>query len=764
MKKLTQLIVPLLLGTLVACGDPNGGPVTISPGSVEVKAGDSTTLTATVEDAEEPRVIWSVEGGNANGTITSAGVYTAPATAGTYTVVATNAVDTEKKATATVTVTPAVLVSATPAATTVDQGTVVELSSSVTGATNTSVTWSVEGGNANGTITAEGAYTAPTTPGTYTVVATSAADASKKARVTIIVRPVAVAILPADQTLHTTGSLALAATVTGTPNTAVTWSVEGGDANGTITPTGVYTAPAAGGTYTVVATSVADTSKKATTQVKVEAVEVKIVSETTTVDQGAVLPLMATVTGTSTQAVNWSVEGGVANGTITSSGVYTAPHKPGTYTLVATSVADPSKKGSLTLTVSPVTVTIDQASPATHTAGTVNLSATVAGTAGNKSVTWSIDANDTGNKGANTSAGVYTAPTGAGNFNVTATSVADPTKKATVVVKVTAVQVKATPATTMLDQGASTTFTAEVTGLTGTASNAVTWSVSGGATTGTFTTAGDYTAPAPAGTFTVVATSVTDPNKKGSATVTVRNVGVTISPATVTLDSGASHTFTATVTGTTASNAVTWSVGGGSSRGTITTGGVYTAPAAAGRFTVIATSVADPTKTGTATITVPTATTGFTYVDPTSPGWRLVKNAALSTESRLVLDLVGPAEKSGRGVDLSLATDSRAPWAMLASGDSAHVRNNAFDLGSGPQLFKSSVKGSTLSVGVFQKGDTAPVVALDKALLSVGMDLTSLGPTVGKGPVAFRVLKAHALSDTGTLGPIDVAVGTLTLE
>ena len=329
MKKLTQLIVPLLLGTLVACGDPNDGPVTVSPGSVTVKAGDSTTLTATVEDAEEPRVIWSVEGGDANGTITSSGVYTAPTSAGTYTVVATNAVDTEKKASATITVTEAVLVSVTPAATTVDQGTMVELSSSVTGATNTTVTWTVEGGDANGTITPTGAYTAPTTPGTYTVVATSAADSSKKARVTIIVRPVAVAILPAEQTLHTTGSLVLAATVTGTPNTAVTWSVEGGDANGTITPTGVYTAPATGGTYTVVATSSADPSKKATTQVKVETVEVKVSSETTTVDQGAPLTLGATVTGTSLQAVTWTVTGGDANGTITSSGVYTAPYKPG---------------------------------------------------------------------------------------------------------------------------------------------------------------------------------------------------------------------------------------------------------------------------------------------------------------------------------------------------------------------------------------------------------------------------------------------------
>jgi len=259
---------------------------------------------------------------------------------------------------------------------------------------------------------------------------------------------------------------------------------------------------------------------------------------------------------------------------------------------------------------------------------------------------------------------------------------------------------------------------------------------------------------------------VADPSKKGTVTLTVRPVVVTVSAAPATLDTGATHAFTATVTGTTRSQEVTWSVGGGAGRGTITSTGVYTAPATAGRFTVIATSVTDPTKTGTATVTVPTATTGIVYTDPTevAGGWRLVKNTTLSTDSRLVLDLVGPAEQAGRGVDLAISTDSRAPWARLASGDSEFALNHAFDLGSGPQLFKSGLKNSVLSVGVFQKGASAPAVAYDKPLLTVAMNLTTVGPTVGRGPVAFKVLKAHALSDSGTLAPINVAVGSLRFE
>jgi hypothetical protein len=81
-------------------------------------------------------------------------------------------------------------------------------------------------------------------------------------------------------------------------------------------------------------------------------------------------------------------------------------------------------------------------------------------------------------------------------------------------------------------------------------------------------------------------------------------VTVTISPENVTLNTGGTQTFTATVTGTT-NTAVTWSVQEGDAGGTITTtGGVYTAPNTAGTYHVVATSQDDPTKFATATVTV----------------------------------------------------------------------------------------------------------------------------------------------------------------
>ncbi|MBP1773453.1 MAG: hypothetical protein H6P99_2616 [Holophagaceae bacterium] len=86
---------------------------------------------------------------------------------------------------------------------------------------------------------------------------------------------------------------------------------------------------------------------------------------------------------------------------------------------------------------------------------------------------------------------------------------------------------------------------------------------------------------------------------KGAAPVPI---SVTIAPAGASLWTGGTQAFQATVAGT-SNQAVTWSVvetGGG----TISAGGLYTAPAAPGTFHVKATAEADATKTAQAPVTV----------------------------------------------------------------------------------------------------------------------------------------------------------------
>ncbi|WP_049760102.1 glycosyl hydrolase family 28-related protein [Anaeromyxobacter dehalogenans] len=81
--------------------------------------------------------------------------------------------------------------------------------------------------------------------------------------------PVAVAIGPSSAAVTAGGSAQFTATVSGSTNTAVTWSVQEGAAGGTVTASGLYTAPATAGTYHVVATSAADPSRSAAAAVTV---------------------------------------------------------------------------------------------------------------------------------------------------------------------------------------------------------------------------------------------------------------------------------------------------------------------------------------------------------------------------------------------------------------------------------------------------------------------------------------------------------------
>ena len=162
--------------------------------------------------------------------------------------------------------------------------------------------------------------------------------------VIIKISPVAVSVPPGM-------SQQFAAIVTGTDNTSATWSVTEGTAGGSISGTGLYTAPATNGTYHVVATSQADGSKSATAEVLVEPVSVAVTPSATTTGPGRSVPFKAVVSGTSDTTVTWNVLEGATAGTISTAGVYTAPTTLGTYHVVATSVVDISKSATATVTV-----------------------------------------------------------------------------------------------------------------------------------------------------------------------------------------------------------------------------------------------------------------------------------------------------------------------------------------------------------------------------------------------------------------------------
>jgi len=610
--RLRRAALWLTLSLLAACSGGGGpaGPggagssiaVSVAPNAVHLQAGQVQAFLATVTGGGTAGVAWSVDEA-AGGQVNAAGQYTAPQAAGTFHVRATALADLSKSATATVTVEPPISVGISPTAATVVAGQVQVFTATVGGSANTQVAWSVlEAGG--GSIDGSGRYSAPPTPGTFHVQATSVADPARTALATVTVVPgpqVTVGISPASASLQTGQTQTFSAAVSGTSNGAVTWSVlEAG--GGTVSPSGLYAAPGTAGTYHVRATSVADPGASALATVSVTAVAVAISPASASLQTGQTRQFSATVTGTANGAVLWSVlEAG--GGSITLGGLYTAPALPGTYHVRATSAADPARSADAVVSVaaaSPATVTISPASATLRSGQPQLFTATVAGTS-NPSVTWSVVEPFGGGVSPE---GLYSAPASAGTFHVRATSVARPEAYGEATITVEAppvVTVGVAPAAVSLQAGQSQAFAATV---GGSPNPAVTWTVveAGG---GGISAAGTYTAPAGSGTYHVRATSVAEPSAWGQATVTVTAVaGVTIavSPQAASVQTGQSQAFTAAVGGS-PNTAVTWTVveaGGGS----VSAAGTYTAPASAGTYHVRATSVADPSRWDQATVAV----------------------------------------------------------------------------------------------------------------------------------------------------------------
>jgi serine protease len=196
--------------------------------------------------------------------------------------------------------------------------------------------------------------------------------------------PVTVAVTPPTMSVQAGAMLTFMAAVTNSSNTAVTWSVNGvagGNSTvGMISTGGVYTAPTtvpSPATVTVKATSAADSTKSASAQVTITApVSVSVTPATASVQVAMTQSLAATVTGSSNTTVNWSVNGAAGGnamvGTISASGMYTAPMTvpyPATVTITAVSATDSTKSGSAQITVTPAPTAASSGSTTSSTGG-----------------------------------------------------------------------------------------------------------------------------------------------------------------------------------------------------------------------------------------------------------------------------------------------------------------------------------------------------------------------------------------------------------
>jgi hypothetical protein len=242
-----------------------------------------------------------------------------------------------------------------------------------------------------------------------------------------------------------------------------------------------------------------------------QTIQVYITPTTASVASTLNQQLTAKVTGTTDVSVKWSA----TQGSISSSGLFTAPKVTSdtSVSVTATSVADASKSATAVVTVTPpVSVTISPASATMNASREQIFAATVSNTQQTR-VTWTATA------GTISGGGMFSSPNVTQNTTVyiTATSVRDPTKSAKANVTVMP------PLSVTVTPGAATvtsSSTQQFTGVTQNSTNpAVTWT----STLGTISSKGLFTAPAvyEQARATVTATSVADPNRAAHTNVTI---------------------------------------------------------------------------------------------------------------------------------------------------------------------------------------------------------------------------------------------------
>jgi len=355
---------------------------------------------------------------------------------------------------------------------------------------------------------------------------------------------------------------------------------------------------------------------------------------TISVNRGESQQFRAVITGSGSYSQNatWSVMGAVSSSTrISTAGLLSvaANESAPTLVIIATSVTDPSKSETATVTVTndiarATNINIQPATVTVAKGNTQQFTATVTG--GNnpaQTVTWTLSGNASSGTGISSNGLLVVAINEtASSLTVRATSTVDRSKTGTATVNLTTMvsSVVVTPSATTVHKGETRQFRAVVSG-GGNPSQEVTWRVTGGSA-GTYIDSNGLLTVSPsesASTLTVTATSRADNTKSGEATVTNPPTTVTsvvVSPRTKSIRKGQTLTFKAVVNGNNhPSQEVTWTVTGGRSGTAISSRGVLTVASgeSATNLTVRATSVADASKSGTATVT-PTQPAGLAFV------------------------------------------------------------------------------------------------------------------------------------------------------
>lgn len=290
-------VVFLLAVTLAGCvgggtgtPPPPPGTLVITPGSASVRGIETQQFSAQITgESAAPSVKWFVNGaagGSATfGTISSTGLFTAPEfppSPNSVTITATDATDATKTATSAVT-----LQNPTPQIASINPTTIPIGSFKLT----------INGSHfaPNATVNFGSTTLTTTRVSSTQLTATGSATSGQVGDVSVVVKNpdpgavssagmnakvvtstgISISITPSSATVHVADTVTLTPTVSGTTNTAVTWTVNdtlGSNTIGFVANTGRYFPPAtppSPNTVTVTATSVADPTKSASAAITI---------------------------------------------------------------------------------------------------------------------------------------------------------------------------------------------------------------------------------------------------------------------------------------------------------------------------------------------------------------------------------------------------------------------------------------------------------------------------------------------------------------
>jgi hypothetical protein len=448
-----------------------------------------------------------------------------------------------------------------PANQTVTAGQTATFSVTATGTGPLTYQWFVNGVAISGA-TSSSYTTPPTTAGqsgsvfTVTVTNPFGSVISNGATLTVqTIPPIAGSLVPSNATPPYNSSVMLIPTFSG--GTAVIGSTGVGSSD--ITASAVsgssYPTPAltSGKTYTLTVTSAQNTVVSATCVVTPTPVTITPIVPANQTTAPGQLTFTATASGGLTNNLTWSASTGTFSGN-----VWTSPTTPGTYTITATSVDEPSVSVSTTSTISGPSITTQPVSQHVCTGSNIVLSVTA-------SYVSSYQWNFNGTPIAGATSSTYTIPTAAagnaGNYSVTLTNGAGSVTSTVATIAVGS-QITSNPTSVTILATQTATFSVTAQGLTPFAyqwfqipAGSATGSAIPGATSNTYTTPpvdasfnGDQyyaTVTDSCGTTPLTSTSATLTVGTGNASPTIitQPVGASVAP-------GGTTTFNVVASGT----------------------------------------------------------------------------------------------------------------------------------------------------------------------------------------------------------------------